>query len=340
MYRKSTKQRIPLAALLAATATVVTLDFRENPGGPIRRVQDFAVSVVAPLQDGIGRVLRPVGDFLSSLGEIGNLTPRPTDRVVDGSGLVLAPGFIDTHSHHDRGLFERREALAAVSQGITTIVVGQDGASVPLRAFFARLETEPVAVNVASYVGHGTLRDRVMGHDYRRAASDAEVGRMKALLREEMDAGAASMAFWIFCSLVLACALAVPAIVRLPPTAITAGTNQRMMTSLPQGLPVAGTHVGGRSSRCQGCRFSDNPPSRERLREGARHHAHDSSVVTGADPGRDVGLHGSSSGQVQPTASGTRRGDDCRHRTACSRSDRSGRGPRGCLLESVLHPAG
>lgn len=60
-------------ALLAATATVVTLDFRENEGGPIRRVQEVAVSIVAPLQDGIARVFRPVGDFLSALGELPDL---------------------------------------------------------------------------------------------------------------------------------------------------------------------------------------------------------------------------------------------------------------------------
>lgn len=73
MYRKSTKQRVVLAALLAATATVVTLDFRSNRGGPIRRVQDVAVSVIAPLQDGIGRVFRPIGEFLAGLAAIGSL---------------------------------------------------------------------------------------------------------------------------------------------------------------------------------------------------------------------------------------------------------------------------
>ena len=117
--------------------------------------------------------------------------PRSTDRIIDAGGLVLAPGFIDSHSHHDRGLTSDRGALAAVSQGITTIVVGQDGgSSFPLGNFFARLEREPVAVNVASYVGHGTLRRRVMGDDFARVATDAEVRRMADLLREDMDAGA------------------------------------------------------------------------------------------------------------------------------------------------------
>ncbi len=73
MYRKSTRHRLALAALLAATATVVTMDFRENPGGPLHRAQDVAISVVAPMQEGIGQVFGPVGDFLSDLGNIGGL---------------------------------------------------------------------------------------------------------------------------------------------------------------------------------------------------------------------------------------------------------------------------
>ncbi len=122
---------------------------------------------------------------------VGNLARQPNDSVVDGRGLTLAPGFIDTHSHHDGGLFASRGALAAVSQGITTIVAGQDGGSrIPLRDFFARLDTQLAAVNVASYTGHGALRRRAMGDDYKRAATEEEIARMRALLQSEMDAGA------------------------------------------------------------------------------------------------------------------------------------------------------
>ena len=132
--------------------------------------------------------VRIVGDRIT---DVGTIAPQPGDRPVDGRGLVLAPGFIDTHSHHDRGIFTRRDALAAVSQGITTIVAGQDGGSpFPLREFFARLDTQPAAINVAAYAGHGTIRRRVLGDDFERVATDAEVGRMRALLREEMAAGA------------------------------------------------------------------------------------------------------------------------------------------------------
>jgi N-acyl-D-amino-acid deacylase len=125
------------------------------------------------------------------IAEVGALSPAPGETVVDAKGLVLAPGFIDTHSHGDHGLFEHRDALAAVSQGITTIVVGQDGGSPwPLADFFGRLEKEPAALNVASYAGHGRIRRQVMGEDFRRAARPEEVARMRELLEQELRAGA------------------------------------------------------------------------------------------------------------------------------------------------------
>ena len=122
---------------------------------------------------------------------VGKLEALPGETVIDGGGQVLAPGFIDTHSHADGALQERPDALAAVSQGITTVVIGQDGWSkFPLADYFAQIEASPAAINVASYAGHGRLRAEVMGEDYKREADMSEVGRMAALLQQELDAGA------------------------------------------------------------------------------------------------------------------------------------------------------
>lgn len=132
--------------------------------------------------------VRVVGDRIAN---VGNFEPSAEDTLVDADGLVLAPGFIDTHSHHEDGLFEMPGALAAVSQGITTIVAGQDGVQrYPLAEFFASLETLPAAINVASYAGHATLRGQVMGEDYHRHATPEELADMVGLLRTEMEAGA------------------------------------------------------------------------------------------------------------------------------------------------------
>jgi N-acyl-D-amino-acid deacylase len=147
----------------------------------------------ALLLDGTGSpaaqgALRVLDGRIVGLGEV---RPEPGDRIVEARGLALAPGFIDTHSHHDRSLGEEPSAPAVVSQGITTIVVGQDGGSpFPLEEFFRGLEASPAAVNVASFVGHNTLRSRVMGPDFQRHATPSEVDAMATLLRTELDAGA------------------------------------------------------------------------------------------------------------------------------------------------------
>jgi N-acyl-D-amino-acid deacylase len=125
------------------------------------------------------------------IADVGDVAVCDGETVVDGSGQVLAPGFIDTHSHADSDIFERRDALPVVSQGITTIIAGQDGGShYPLADFYAKFEVAPATVNVASYVGHGTLRAEVMGDGFRRAATAEEVEQMKEMLASELESGA------------------------------------------------------------------------------------------------------------------------------------------------------
>jgi N-acyl-D-amino-acid deacylase len=143
--------------------------------------------------DGTGAPLRAASVRIEAdrIAEVGDLVATPGEAVVDGHGLVLAPGFIDTHSHLDGGLEEDPAALGAVSQGITTAIIGQDGDSpYPLREYFERREESSVAVNIASFAGHGSIRREVMGDDFRRAAAPEEVERMRELLREELAAGA------------------------------------------------------------------------------------------------------------------------------------------------------
>lgn len=124
---------------------------------------------------------------------LGDLEALPGEVVIDGAGRVLAPGFVDTHSHHDRDVDPT--VPAAVSQGITTIVAGQDGGSqFPLADWYAELERAPRAVNVASYAGHGTLRLQVLGDDYERVSTAAEVELMTALLEADLRAGALGLA--------------------------------------------------------------------------------------------------------------------------------------------------
>ena len=132
-----------------------------------------------------------IGINADTIARIGDLSKAKAINEYDAKGLALSPGFIDTHSHHSRGMFGIRDMPACVSQGITTIVVGQDGGSYfPLSDFFKRIEETPVAVNVASYSGHNTLRDSVIIGDYKRFCTPEEVEQMKEMLKQDMEAGA------------------------------------------------------------------------------------------------------------------------------------------------------
>jgi N-acyl-D-amino-acid deacylase len=151
------------------------------------------VIVNARVFDGTGAAesadkVRFVGDRIIAVGD---LETNSRDTLIDAQGRALTPGFIDTHSHYDSDIFEHPDALAAVSQGITTAIVGQDGGSnFPLGDFFDSLEEEGVAINFASYTGFGTLRSEVMGDDFRRPATQEEIDQIGALVRTEMLAGA------------------------------------------------------------------------------------------------------------------------------------------------------
>lgn len=181
--RRTPPGAVALAVLSAALAAGAC--YRANPASTLfTDVRVVDGSGAAPFRGAV----RIEGDRIVEVGTA--LEPRPGEAVVEGGGRVLAPGFIDTHSHHGRGLEDMRDAVGAVSQGITTIVVGADGgSSLPLSAYFAELAATSVAVNVASYTGHGSLRRRVLGDAYERPATDEEIEAMATLLRADMDAG-------------------------------------------------------------------------------------------------------------------------------------------------------
>jgi len=121
---------------------------------------------------------------------IGNLKPNQMDQIIDGKGKVLAPGFIDSHSHHFGDLNKNRAGLSTSSQGITTIVIGQDGNGYPMDSLTKWMQTNPVVSNVASYTGQSSLREIAMGeNDLYRKATDAEIDQMKSVLATELEKG-------------------------------------------------------------------------------------------------------------------------------------------------------
>ncbi|MEP6548687.1 MAG: D-aminoacylase [Gammaproteobacteria bacterium] len=147
----------------------------------------------AILYDGSGKApvsadVRIVGEHIAAVAT--SLKPLPGETVRDLHGLALAPGFIDMHSHADRGLLEDLDAATQTRQGITTMVVGQDGESnFPLGSWLAKLDATPPALNVTSMVGQSTLREKVMGKDLYRPSTETELAKMKTLLAQQLAEG-------------------------------------------------------------------------------------------------------------------------------------------------------
>lgn len=154
------------------------------------------------------------GDRITAVGRI----PGRGRRELDLAGHVLAPGFIDIHSHAEMSLLINPRAESRIRQGVTLEVVGQDGSSVgpwsdaqfqstrdryassygvtvdfrdPV-GFLEAIDRVRPAVNVATMIGQGSVRGYVVGGDD-RPATEAEIDRMRALVRSALDGGAVGL---------------------------------------------------------------------------------------------------------------------------------------------------
>jgi N-acyl-D-amino-acid deacylase len=159
------------------------------------KVQKNILIQNATIIDGSGadRYMGSVRITEGEISEIGKLAVSGNDSIIDATGLILGPGFIDTHSHHDED--RSRGAEAAISQGITTIIVGQDGfSSKSIKSYFDSLALAPWSVNIGSFVGHNTLRFEVMGADFKRQATVEEINVMKERVATAMQHGALGLA--------------------------------------------------------------------------------------------------------------------------------------------------
>jgi N-acyl-D-amino-acid deacylase len=175
----------------------------------------------ARVLDGSGREAETL-DVAVADGHIAAVAPNlslSARTEIDAEGLVLAPGFIDTHTHDDTSVIETPEMLPKISQGVTTVIVGNCGISAaPVRlkaesltigppdpmnllgraeffrypsfaAYVNAIDAVKPAVNVAALVGHTALRSNIMDR-LDRAATDAEIAAMRTDLQEALDAGA------------------------------------------------------------------------------------------------------------------------------------------------------
>ena len=168
------------------------------------------------------RFIADIGVIDGHIAAIGKLDGCTADRTLDATGRIVAPGFIDSHTHDDQAVLSQAAMPFKVSQGVTTVVAGNCGISAaPLRAdmelpmplslidspaegrfttfkaYLDALRATPSSVNVAAMIGHSTLRALTMG-DLDRPANAAEIAAMRAHVEEAMQAGAIGLSTGTF----------------------------------------------------------------------------------------------------------------------------------------------
>jgi N-acyl-D-amino-acid deacylase len=133
------------------------------------------------------------GDVAVKAGNIiaiGKLSHLTADKIIDAKGLIVAPGFIDVHAHIEDGIFERPTADNYIYDGVTTVITGKCGGSADnLKNFFSRVDSMKTSINIASLVGHNTVRRLAMGLD-NRLATALEQQNMEHLVGQAMQDGA------------------------------------------------------------------------------------------------------------------------------------------------------
>ena len=129
------------------------------------------------------------------------IAPRieaPATRVIDAGGKVVAPGFIDIHTHARRGIFDVPTADNYVRQGVTTVMEGPDGSSpLPIAPFIERIGATHITPNFGLFVGQGSVREAVIG-TVNRKATPAEIEKMRGLVQQAMNDGAFGLSSGLF----------------------------------------------------------------------------------------------------------------------------------------------
>lgn len=132
------------------------------------------------------------------IAAMGHLADATADRVIDAGDRVVAPGFIDIHSHGRRGIFRDPSAENLIRQGVTTIIEGNDGSSpVPLKPLLDKVRETGTAINFGAFLGQGSVRAEVMGRVDRPATAD-ELTAMRQIVRRAMENGSLGLSTGLF----------------------------------------------------------------------------------------------------------------------------------------------
>ena len=136
-----------------------------------------------------------INDRIVKIGDLSGLSSR---RTIDANNLMVSPGFIDSHTHAIRGIFDVPTAESSLLQGVTTLTDGNDGTSpFPIKEHYQKIENTRISPNWAVFVGQGTIRQEVMGLENRDPTA-SELSKMKLMVKEAMEEGALGISTGLF----------------------------------------------------------------------------------------------------------------------------------------------
>jgi len=139
--------------------------------------------------EGAPSVNTDIGINADTISYIGDINVKNADKVIEANGLVVAPGFIDMHTHLDP-IFKYPDAKSHVTQGVTLALGGPDGGDFwPFGTYLDSLSKQPLGMNVAFLVGHNEIRNQVMKMDNREPTAE-ELDKMKSMVEQAMKEGA------------------------------------------------------------------------------------------------------------------------------------------------------
>lgn len=174
----------PLLATLALSLLFVTA-----------RSQDFDLIIRhGRIVDGTGNpaYFADLGVKAGHIAALGKIEASATNEI-DATGLIVAPGFVDVHTHADE-VAEQPEAVNFLRMGVTTVVVGNCGGSaLEVGKFYRAVDENKVSINVTTLIGHNTVREKAMGGSFDRPPTAEELAKMKSFVDQAMKDGAAGL---------------------------------------------------------------------------------------------------------------------------------------------------
>ena len=178
-----------IAFALILSVALLAVPFSGTSAAP-DSIYDLAI-LNARIVDGTGNpwFRGAIGVKNGKIVKVGNINPSEAKETIDAQGKIVAPGFIDVHTHVE-DIYTNPNAENFVRMGVTSLVTGNCGGSATdIGEFLGRMREKPLAVNLAALIGHNSVRAKVMGLD-NRAPSAEEQSKMEQLVEQAMKDGA------------------------------------------------------------------------------------------------------------------------------------------------------